>query len=90
MLLEKAQVQEHIEQLGALSDAEQMLHDRIKENTEAYNSMKTERKDLITSANEEALVNETLWSKLQSVVDQNGKVLAGKRSICGIYSGRIV
>lgn len=85
----KAQVQEHIEQLGALSDAEQMLHDRIKENTEVYNSMKTERKDLITSANEEALVNETLWSKLQSVVDQNGKVLAGKEAYAEFIRGEL-
>lgn len=85
----KAQVQEHMQEIAGLSEAEQMLHDNIQENIDAYTSMAKQRQDVITSANEEAYANEVLWEKLQSVVDQNGKVLAGKEAYAEFIRGKL-
>lgn len=72
--------QKRIDKLAELTEQEQLLADSIKEQNEAYEQIQQNRTESIENANKEAEATQLLADKLSSVVDENGKVLAGKES----------
>lgn len=81
--------QKRIDKLAELTEQEQMLADSIKEQNEAYEQIQQNRTESIESANKEAEATQLLADKLSSVVDENGKVLAGKESYAEFIVGEL-
>lgn len=72
-----------------MSEEEQMLIDRTKELKQAYDESNKSKLDAIKSANDESTAQQTLWEKLQSTVDANGRVLAGKEAYAQFIAGEL-
>lgn len=83
------QTQDYKNEIMKLSEEEKVLSDSIKETSGKYMSLQTNREDAIKSVNDEAQVTQTLWNKMNSVVDENGKVLAGKQSYAKFIAGEL-
>lgn len=72
-----------------MTEEQQFMIDKTKELKQAYDESNSAKEQAIKSANDEAVVQQTLWEKLQGVVDENGRVLAGKESYAKFIAGEL-
>lgn len=72
-----------------MTEEQQLMIDKTKELKQAYDESNSAKEQAIKSANDEAVVQQTLWEKLQGVVDENGRVLAGKESYAKFIAGEL-
>lgn len=83
------QTQDYKNEISKLSEEEQVLSDAINESAGRYYELQKAREEMVSSADKEAQVTQTLWEKLNSVVDENGKVLAGKQNYAKFVAGEL-
>ena len=72
-----------------MTEEQQFMIDKTKELKQAYDESNSAKEQAIKSANDEAVMQQTLWEKLQGVVDENGRVLAGKESYAKFITGEL-
>lgn len=83
------EMEEYREQLRAETEEQKALTDAIAEQTKAREESQEKATETIESANTEAAAQEQLAKKLQSVVDENGKVIAGKETYAEFVAGKL-
>ena len=72
-----------------MSEEEQFLKDRTDELKESSDSLAETREQAIQSAKDESAAQENLWKSLQSVTDENGRVMSGKESYAKFVAGEL-
>lgn len=87
--LQDKQMNDARKSASELSEQEQVLHDNIQSLSEEYTNLEESRQKSIESAQQETTAQQTLWEKLQSVVDENGKILAGKETYAKFIAGEL-
>lgn len=83
------QQKQRIQAIAEETEAEKFLTEAIHEQYEASQQAMERVQESIDSANAEAAATENLWQKLQSVTDENGKVLEGKQSYAEFIVGEL-
>lgn len=89
MVVNYVKTQELVNSYAKLSEEEQFLKDRTDELKESSDAMAETRKQAVQSATEEATAQENLWKSLQSVTDENGRVMSGKESYAKFVAGEL-
>lgn len=87
--LQDKQMNDARKSASKLSEQEKVLHDSIQDLSDSYNDLESARRDGISSAQQENELQQSLWEKLQSVVDENGRVLAGKETYAQFIAGEL-
>lgn len=57
-----------------LTDSQRELVDRVKEEADAWRDAKAAMEERAKNVDQESIVNEKLWTELQNITDENGKI----------------
>lgn len=83
------EMEEYREQLRAETEEQKALTDAVNEQTQAREQSVENINKSVESALSEAAAQEELARKLQSVVDENGKVIEGKETYAKFIAGEL-
>ena len=89
MVVNHVKSQQLVDTYAQLSEEEQFLKDRTDELKESSDSLAETREQAIQSAKDESAAQENLWKSLQSVTDENGRVMSGKESYAKFVAGEL-
>lgn len=89
LVADVVQMNKYREEGSKMTEEQQLLIDKTNELKTAYEASNKAKEETIQKANDESVVQQSLWEKLQSVVDENGKVLSGKEAYAQFVAGEL-
>lgn len=78
-----------IKKVTGLTDEEQKLIDKINAEKDAYQNAEATRKSQNQAIEAETAFTQNLWSELQTLVDENGKVKDGYEDRAAVITGQL-